>query len=173
MPEWYITKSGQEPLDGTNFSAIDGTIATTKLHTLKTFVFRRGADSMRAVVSLYPLDLQKLSPETGPPRREHCHEFSERRNRFACYPRRCHRAPKIPCRRAPKFTASALSCRAIVSEYLSSVATAYSLHSPLVLYAHQVQLERDCLAHWTRSLIFLRGHYQKAGSARERHGCAS
>src|SRR6266446_5489154 len=59
---------------------------------------------MRAVVSLYSLDLQKLSPETGSPRREHCHEFSERRNRFVCYLRGCHRAPKIPCHQAEKFT---------------------------------------------------------------------
>ena len=34
---------------------------------------------MRDVVSLYLIDLQKLSPETGSPRREQRDEFSERR----------------------------------------------------------------------------------------------
>jgi hypothetical protein len=39
IPEWCITKIGPESLDGTNFSAIDGTI-TTALHTPKTLVCR-------------------------------------------------------------------------------------------------------------------------------------
>jgi hypothetical protein len=48
-------------------------------------VCRRCSDSVCDVVSLYLIDLQKLSPETGSPRREHYDEFLERRNRMVCY----------------------------------------------------------------------------------------
>ena len=37
------------------------------------------------VASIYLIDLQKLSPETGPPKIEHYDEFSEIRHRFICY----------------------------------------------------------------------------------------
>jgi hypothetical protein len=69
-------------LDGTSFSAIDGTI-TTALHTPKTLVFRRGSGSVRDVVFLYLFDLQKLSLETNSPRTNYCDEFSERRIGFS------------------------------------------------------------------------------------------
>jgi hypothetical protein len=40
---------------------------------------------MRDVIFFYPIDLQKLSPESGSPRIEYCDEFSERRNSVVCY----------------------------------------------------------------------------------------
>src|SRR2546425_12790394 len=45
----------------------------------KTLVLRRCSDSPCDVVSIYPIDLQKLSPKTGSSRIEHYDEFSERR----------------------------------------------------------------------------------------------
>src|SRR5262245_2500616 len=67
-------------------------------------VSRRCSESTCAVVSLYRIDIQKLSPETCSLRREHCDEFLEMRNSVVCYPPGCHQASKIPCCRTSRFT---------------------------------------------------------------------
>jgi len=59
---------------------------------------------MRDVVSLYPIDLQKLSPETGSPSIEYCDEFSERRTSVICYPPGWPLVAKIPCQWTSRFT---------------------------------------------------------------------
>ena len=51
--------------------------ASTLRSALYTFALNR--DKLN---SIYLIDLQKLSPETGPPKIEHYDEFSEIRNRF-------------------------------------------------------------------------------------------
>jgi len=83
-------------LDGTNFSAIDGTMTIAGLHLSKTLVSRRCADRVLTAVYRYPIDLQELSLETNSPTIERPDEFWEIRAK-----------PGSDGRSSPEMTSSA------------------------------------------------------------------